>query len=63
MKSYLPTMELSTGLLAMYVLMSFPDDIISWSALIQRILSKPEALKTGKATGKRDVNNTILTWK
>ena len=56
-------MELSAGLLAMYVLMSFPNDIISFSALIQLILSKPEALKTGKATRKRDVNNSILTWK
>ena len=54
-------MEMSTGLLAMYVLMSFHDDIISWSALIQLILSRPEALKTGKATGKPDVNNSILT--
>ena len=58
---YLPKMEMSTGLLAMYVLMSFHDDIISWAALIQLILSRPEALKTGKATGKPDVNNSILT--
>ena len=60
---YLPTTEMFMVLLVIYSLMSFQDDVINLSSLIQLILSGPEALKTAKATGKPFVSNSILTWK